>query len=389
VDLEPIVQIVHYSDIHLRGKGHSRQRLLLERAKRWLPQEYQQGLASADRQALSAFEHFLHYGVASDPAWRGQPIWLVDTGDGTTFGDDESMREWAVEWTGRFKRAAGTLSEHLMLYGNHDAWPGTFPAFAPTKLETQRDSLRRKWFKHGMPRSPLSAPIPGTTSSRVELYVANTVDHRLLPAIFNWGWAAPDLRWETGHRTSETLTDHLEHWSRTFPDSGQGQHFRILATHYPVCSAVQEESIFKILRNREALARDLARPGRVSQPFMHLLLAGHTHEAYPAQGSWPSSLSDALHEPLANGSCQLVSASLSQAALPSDQTTQAVPAEDLQSVYPHQCTLLRIYRNAGGVPSLMVERIVVGRAGSGSFGYLPMQADSASYAEHMAVSLAA
>ncbi len=389
MNLEPIVQIVHYSDIHLRGEEHARQKFLWERAKGWLPAEHQQGLAVADRQALSAFEDFLRNVVARDPAWRGRPIWLVDTGDGTTFGDDQSLTEWVMEWTSRFKRAAGQQAEHLMLYGNHDAWPGNFPACAPHRLEAQRVKLRRRWFKPEMPRSPLSVLVPGTVDSRVELYVANTVDHRLLPAIFSWGWAAPDGDWATGHHgAGDSVADRLEHWSSTFRDSGYGSHFRILATHYPVCSEAQPGRNTAMLRNREALAGDLADPKRRSLPLVHLLLSGHTHNAYPPQGQWPADLRPVLHQPLAVGSCQVVSASLSQVVEPGAAAAAAKSA-DLNDVYPHQCTLLRVYRRHGAQPSLVVERIVVGRAGSGSFAFLPVQESSPVFAEKMAVGLAA
>lgn len=389
MSLEPIVQIVHYSDIHLRGVDHATQRLLLERARHRLPAVHQQGLAVADRQALSAFEDFLRDVVALDPAWQGRPTWLVDTGDGTTFGDEESLHEWIVDWSGRFRRAAAVLpKEHVMLYGNHDAWPGNFPGCAPHKMKQQRVLLRKSWFKPEMPGSPLSVPIPETADSRVELYVANTVDHRPLPAVFSWGWAATDAAWATGYlHTQPSVADRLEQWSTTFSDSGRGKHFRILATHYPVCSAAQPGTDTAILRNRDALASDLAEPRRHSQPLVHLLLAGHTHHPYPSQGNWPANLTQVRHRPLADSCCQMVSASLSQVVEPA--ATAAGKEADLSRIYPHQCTLLRIYRQPSADLQLVVERIAVGRGGSGKFAFIPIHEYGTAYAEQMVAQLAA
>lgn len=383
-----MVQIVHYSDIHLRGRAHAEQLLAVERVRGRLPEAWCQGLATADRSALRAFEVFIREVVAGDPAWRGQPTWLVDTGDGTTFGDDESLSEWLLKWSPRFKAAAGRYAQQLMLFGNHDSWPGTFPMCAPHALETQRARLRNKWFRRELPGTPLHLPIPRTNGSRLELYLANTVDHRVWPAIFSWGWAALDQEWETGYLgAAGTVADALQHWSSTFPDSGHGSHFRILATHFPVCDAVQPGRYTELLRNRAVLANGLARNPSAQAPLVNLLLAGHTHVAHPAQGRWPQALHQADDPPLAGNMCQVVSASLSQMVVPAAGQKQP---RNPPPLYPHQCTLLRIYRHPSEVPQLVIERIVVGRAASGPFAFLPIsEADPQAYAEQMVAPLAA
>ena len=188
---EPLLQILHYSDIHLAVQGSM--------YKRWqasgMPPAFRQGLAGARRALLHEFIHLIQDLTSGDKDWENRPIWLVDTGDGTTFGESAALQEWD-EWTRKFEQASPG-AQLLRVYGNHDAWPQGHPlraVHAPWKMDTQRDLLRSQHFPQTWPTPPLQIPIPNT-SCQIELCLANTVDHRLWPNVFALGVAARDRYW--------------------------------------------------------------------------------------------------------------------------------------------------------------------------------------------------
>jgi hypothetical protein len=384
---EPIVQIVHYSDMHLASGDYTTRRQLLKRFERLLPANWKQGIAGADTAALRAFARYLREDLSVDPVWKQRPTWLVDTGDGTTFGDPASLAEWLKVWSARFLQAMAPNAQQVVLYGNHDAWPGTFPLLAPFKMATQRDDLRRTRFKGSWPLPPLTADIPGSNGLRVELYVANTVDHRALQNAAALGVAAPDRWWEDEPpMAGPTPADDIRRLVLDAPDQGHGSRFRILATHYPVRDPESARQFFEVLSNRAEFGRGLAgRPGG-HQPLVHVLLSGHRHQVFPASGALPADLADADHSPLPRGVCQMQSASLSQLqandTLPASESAQPSLLSGA-SIYPFQCTLLRLYKIADAPLKLLVERRLVVRDFAGDFFVLRSADDNQDWVEQM------
>ena len=99
---------------------------------------------------------------------------------------------------------------------------------------------------------------------------------------------------------------------------------------------------------------------------MHLLLAGHTHRAFPPLGSWPARTADSRHGPLAAGSCQVVSGTVSQMRTGRlrELRGSSTQAKRVSAAYPYQFSWLRIYKHRSAPRRLSVERMlpVRGRA---------------------------
>ncbi len=193
--LEAVVQSVHNSDIHLVCQMQSEQRhagsLLLQHR----PRRLRQGLAWADRPALRAFSQIVNRQLLADAAWVGLPIWLVGNGDGTTFGNAESLKEW-MQWSHSFGHAAGPTTQQLQLCGNHGAWLDAFPLLEPGRMAEHRGKPRQHWFRESMPEPVLSVAIPQRGRYRVGIYTANTMDDRPVQKALARGVAASDFWWD-------------------------------------------------------------------------------------------------------------------------------------------------------------------------------------------------
>jgi hypothetical protein len=179
----------------------------------------------------------------------------------------------------------------------------------------------------------------------------------------------------------------------TFADNGQGAHFRILAMHYPVARQASPGLYLEQLSNRDAFAQELALRHRVSRPLAHLLLAGHTHTAFPALGAWPARISDCHHPPLSQGTCQVVCGTLSQRKEPqAEGQEQPVPPADhlarLGRTYPFQFNWIRIYAQRAESLQLLVERQIRMRGRAGRFFAAPVSVGEPAIAQHMEVPMA-
>ena len=367
---EPLLQILHYSDIHLAVQGSMYKRWQTSR----MPLSFRQGLAGARRALLHEFIHLIRDLSSGDNDWKNHPIWLVDTGDGTTFGETDALREWD-DWTRKFEQATPG-AQLLRVYGNHDAWPQGHPlkmAHAPWQMDTQRDILRNTHFPQTWPTAPLSIPIPNT-SCHIELCLVNTVDHRLWPNVFALGIAARDRDWTHFQKIPRpTPANDLADRARK---NGAAVHrdLRIAAMHYPVAddATLGNPSLQKVLKNRKRFAKEL-RQHPIAQPLItHLLLAGHTHEVFPKLGQLPATATVACHAPLTNGQCQIVTGSLSQEALPRTALPAAANLHDkMMHSNPYQCTLLRFFIQANSPYELLMDRATIAADDSGIFSYLP------------------
>ncbi|WP_457332352.1 metallophosphoesterase [Rhizobacter sp. P5_C2] len=384
----PVVQIVHYSDLHIVGPDFYKQRRAFNAiAKRLLPASLQQGITGASIGALGAFVDFLRV-VEADSDWHGKPLWLIDTGDGTTFGDSKSLESWLHDWSPQFLKAAGPHAKQLTLYGNHDAWPDTFPLLAPRAMGHQRNKLRTMWFPNSWPTAPFTAPMLRGSSSEVQLFALNSVDHDLIPNTRACGRVLPD-RAGNNVQTGPTAADDLHRAVAAAAKASPGRHFRILAMHYPVAEAAQTgHRLTEILSNRDTFAHELVTPSYTAKPLVHLLLAGHTHQAYPSIGLMPNALPSASQPPLHHGFAQSVTPSLSQELVSGVNGTSDYYPDECARCFPYQCTLLRIYAEATATSTeVTVERTMVGRPSGGAFGFLPISEGSSRVSEEMVLAL--
>lgn len=297
--LQPILQIVHVSDLHFKDIRSNDAKSLntrwsafaraIRRAvlKRDLFDWYE-GVQGHYPQAPSAFLSYLEKNlIPNSPEWfastSDRPItWLIDTGDLTTFGDNHAIelgKNWLLKW--RNQLAAHGSRE---LIGNHDAWAGCHPAFvlvgrvdiftAQKKLLNLAGWNRDEWVTR-----PLVANIPGT-KSRIELYALDSVCWDPLRNLIALGCIEAS--------SIKKLRDQLKSHS-----DSDVRHFRILALHHPIAfpwspSEIRTLGHVPVMRmldeNRivEDLNNNTCDPD--VGPLAHLILSGHTHAAHPSRG---------------------------------------------------------------------------------------------------------
>lgn len=367
----PVLQIIHYSDIHIVGKNYWQQHAATQWFMKRLPTTLRQGVVGADTSALHAFVDYLRDDIALDPVWKDLPTWLIDTGDGTTFGDDESLDAWLNVWSPRFLSAAGPNARQQILYGNHDAWPGTFPLQAPTHMQAQRDSLRKTRFKDTWPVAPLRARLHA--AAEIQLYLLNSVDHELWANTRAQGQVLPDRHWEhPAPPLGPTAASGLRRTIAAHRQPAPAKDLRILAMHYPVCDAATTGKRWtELLLNRTPFAADIAPPPGESEPMVHLVMSGHTHDGFPSLGLLPNGAGSTQHAPLETPQMQLVTPSLSQFNTLPAPTSNSYHADCLFD-FPYQFSLLRIYAYPATPEEVSVERSIVGSAVGGAFGFLPI-----------------
>lgn len=382
----PLLQIIHYSDIHLSVSKMMLNRWLV----RHLPLDWQQGLGGARRAILTQFLKIIPELTVNDSIWSSLPTWLVDTGDGTTFGEDAALREWR-DWAQKIALAAGVHGAMLRVYGNHDAWPEHHPlriAHTHWKMDQHRDMLRKDHFPDTWPDMPLAVNIPNT-SSRIELCAVNTVDHLLWPNVFALGVAARDRDWTHLPQIPRPTPAEDLASRANLPATRHARDLRIAAMHYPVAdhATAGNPTTQKILRGRNRFARELQHHQNVSPFVTHLMLAGHTHEPFPAIGALPRNAFAANHTPLVAGQCQIVTASLSQDPNPRGRLPASASwREKLMYNNPHQFTLLRFYQSTTPY-ELCMERTIFGAGDSGRFHKLPIREHCAEVSEQMRIML--
>lgn len=148
----PVLQLIHISDLHVCAGPPPDQAMLASEGRKWrlafrqrIEQgdwfEWHEGTLSHDDTAILRFEEVLKGLRASGGrTWFGgtgtqaPQTWLVDTGDLSTYGDEASIRQG---WQ-KLKQWQELLGKCPMrvLYGNHDAWPGTLPGLAGGRMAT-------------------------------------------------------------------------------------------------------------------------------------------------------------------------------------------------------------------------------------------------------------
>jgi hypothetical protein len=366
-DLVPVLQIVHVTDLHVKHTTAnaasplaSKTRILARIAQNLVRRRnllgWEEGTQGHLPRAPKAFATFLEkWWTARDAQWQRVPVWLVDTGDRTAFGDAESISAGAryIDW---WSAALGGCPVRT-LYGNHDMWPETLPAFNLTQIKDQRDRIRAipGWDVRDWVRNPLSAPIPGH-SATISLYALDTIA---------WGalWGSVRNTRAVGHlRGDEVL--HLRLLLEGAAKRGTTG-LRILAMHHPLAFPWEASELggkiiskLKLLKEEKwaaFLRNDRNIPSGIG-PWAHLLLSGHTHLFHPAPGL-PQDVTEITQGALSAYQLQLVGGSLMLNRSSSQRNEGAVPPASTRSnvkgffpatVDPHPCQaqILRFYASA-------------------------------------------
>ena len=287
----PVLQLVHVTDLHVKhitanpehaltGGGRWFARAAQRLIEKWDIRGWDDGTQGHFPSAPESFRRFLVDWRQFDPAWVDVPIWLVDTGDRTAFGDEASIAAGA-RYLSLWQKALGDCPTRS-LYGNHDAWPGTLPGLLPGSIQAQRDRLAGEsgWNPGEWLGAPLSMTLPDGRN-HIELFGLDTVC-----------WSAIRNTRAVGAIDAQVL-DALITRMKISAASGTGG-LRILAMHHPLAFPWESQEVrtagvfsaMKLLRDEDH-ARLLRNDDNVPSgfgPLMHLFLSGHTHLAHPAIG---------------------------------------------------------------------------------------------------------
>jgi 3',5'-cyclic AMP phosphodiesterase CpdA len=322
----PLLQLLHLSDLHwapddvsevpVRGFVDKVMRL----AYGHVSLELRQGLAGHDPIAIDDFEESVVDAVDNSEGWR-ERTWLVVTGDLSTWGDDESVRQ-ALSFVAN---TAGRLGVGwTAIYGNHDVWPGRYPRhplhclLGPQELDDRRTSLRRDFFPQDWPVLPLTEGLgsPGGLPlavrfrhrpGRLVCYSLNTIVHNPAWNVVALGHVANDRYWQHGADRRPQLDLLGAQW--------QADDVGIVLLHHPVHDPWASDPADRwkdVLVNHEAVSAELAVERRAP-----IVLAGHTHRLFPKEGELPGNAPRgmALHPPLRDGQTQLIVGTLAQSTL--------------------------------------------------------------------------
>jgi hypothetical protein len=257
------------------------------------------------------------------------------------------------------------------LFGNHDAWPGTQPAFLASgygaHIEQQWNNIRQwnEWCVENW--KPLRVSAPG--SSYIECRAVNTVSLGLTDNTLAVG---------------RVRSDDLEGLCAQLTAAPAGG-LHILATHHPVAFPYEAEER-RVLGKQKMVLADAAEligklrndegapDGTGRAPLAHLFLAGHTHLAHPGT-KLPSNLQTLYQDELSTRQAQFVTGSL---LLPRDfkkvqanaQPRVSTPDNDkfaLPQIYDatQQFQVLRFFHDDQLEDGFLLERYVVARAPNG------------------------
>ena len=376
---EAFLHIVHISDMHYRIDGTRDPRLekrlqdmavRLRRVSAALADTFLEladlGYAGHADSADQALCDFLDW-FAQDPDFGSIPAWLLDTGDLSAIGDLPSLAaaQKRLADFGRRLNAGKTLS----LYGNHDAWPGTFPMLSTrAELELHRDTLRQQYFPSVWPQGPLAIAIPNT-DARLLLHGVNSAYDDRWVNTFAQGRVIHDPFWlqrqgKGGNRQMRVLADSMV---QDFPPNGV-RDFRVLAVHHPVYYPPPRPGQMMSMKNDGEVADALIRFGHQHGrgKLAALVLSGHTHISFPALGDLPPDNGRQYYDPLGRGQLQLIAGSVAQAVRASARAGSA------GGMLPHQFQVLTFFASPKGTPQrLVMERRLVGRPmGTGPFDFL-------------------
>jgi len=369
-DFEPFLQIIHISDLHVMDRKSSDATAIRGRIRRMrgisarIADSISDGTAPHDELAVPFFAEFLAEVVTKDQEWVKHKTWLIDTGDLTTLGDQNSLH------LGRkhLKEFIKICPEFASTYGNHDAWPGKLPLFAESAaIKGQAQVLSAHQYAVASPQLSLSTAIPHGAGA-VQLYFVDSVIHdRWMNTMALGGISNGQLD------ALRKLVD--QHFAPERHD------LRILAVHHPVHYPPPRPDLHMVMSNDEKVAGVLETKSPAgAYPLVHLVLSGHTHSLYPLQGKLPLEPSLCTHPPLGSDQCQLIVGSLMQ-----------LDRYNKRLGWPHQCQILRLYCSKSKPFALAVERLLVARQGGedyrgtgiGPYKFVPFSLNGTRVAEEI------
>lgn len=384
-DLEAFLHIVHISDMHCKAAGlpidiGSEKKVrgwvsLLKKAgfNGWaelVEERWESGLAGHDPLAHDCMCRFLDH-FAQRSRFSGIPTWLVDTGDLSALGDSGSLRT-ALGWVDEYSRLL-KAQKTLVLHGNHDAWPSRFPLYATEAEIVAQQLALREIIQTTWPHTAISTAIPYSDSA-IRLNAINSTTGDRINNTLARGIVDMDPPWPCDNALKQL--DQLAEQTRQQFRKKSARDFRILAVHHPVHYPPPRPVTQMSMKNDKEVADALARFAEHEHgPLAHLILSGHTHETYPANGDLPPTSRSKQYPPLYEGQIQLIAGSLSQ--LPRFHTRQklAVQTNGTNMAYvPQQCQILTFFASPASSRQgrLLMERRIVGRAGTGPYKVLPI-----------------
>ena len=370
-DYQAFLHIIHISDLHyrvddqkylkteifIRNFANAFRSAHLEPCAAFLDKISADAFNGHDPNALDDMLDFLYWFSNENEFASVGNIWLVDTGDRSAYGEAAALLEAASKFA-EFCHALKP-SAQMCLYGNHDAWPGTFPACAPLQIDQHCKRLRKLFYSNCFPQGPLKVEIPNTYGqSHIVLSGVNSVCDDALRNVWALGEVGNDPhgvgRDQLGDLKKNLLNGHKD--------------YRILAVHHPVHYPPPRPNLWMSMTNDQEVAEEIVNKPGGGDRLAHMVLSGHTHEVYPQRGALPEDASHHTYFPLSEGQLQLVGGSLAKAASKSDR--DACLGGDY---VPHQFQILTFFAPPNNSSrKLVMERRIVGRpGGTDPFGFLP------------------
>jgi 3',5'-cyclic AMP phosphodiesterase CpdA len=341
-DFTPFLQIVHISDLHVmdpKSPSAAGLRGSIRKLRRYFPwpsiiEAIEDGVSPHDPLAVRQFQKFLEGITSKESGWSHCETWMVDTGDLTSLGDQESLK-LGSQFLSDLKKHCTRFAS---IYGNHDAWPGKLPAWATkSDIAAQKQALLTLNYNVDVPCLALRIAIPGG-AGEVQLYLVDSVIHD---------------RWRNLRALGEVSDLQLKALEQLVDSNyTQGKnHFRILGVHHPVHYPRPRSGVQMCMQNDSEVAKALdTTTVKGAYPLAHLVLSGHTHFLFPPHGKLPAQPQSCLHPDLGTNQCQFVVGTLMQ-----------LDRYNKRGKYPHQCEVLRFYYSQIEPSVLSVERFFVAR----------------------------
>lgn len=373
-DLTAFLQIVHISDLHVtdpKSADATAARGWIRNLRRWAPTlatYVEDGVAPHDPLAIILFRDFLEEIAVKDRTWSQCVTWLVDTGDLTSLGDGRSL-----DLGSQYLNSLAEVCPNVVsLYGNHDAWPGTFPLIAGiSAFAKQIHALLSRKFVVANPELALRVPIPHG-GGEVQLYFVDSVRHERMVNSLALG--------EVSKSQLDAFTEMVD---KNYSSSRRD--FRILAVHHPVHYPPPRPNLQMSMKNDSDVAKALDLPtAKGAHPLAHLVISGHTHSLYPQHGELAPQPYLCLHPDLGNDQCQFVVGTLMQ-----------LDKYNKRSHWPHQAEVLRLYYSPSNHSVLLMERLLVARragrdypgTGIGPYGFVMVPQDNRKMEEEITFTL--